>query len=355
MIMPYLYATMDDFSDDFSPVDSDTVEESGSRPERELARALEEADVRPLDADVEIARIGAYHSYSALLERWQAIARRPGVRLMHIGESVGGTPLFGFRIGSEDARLASVVLAGIHPIEWIGVETGLAAIERLAAASPDDRLILAFPLLNVDGYRQVEADLRAGRRRWRRSNRNGVDLNRNWPTHFKKRARILGRFLKGYNHGGPHPLSEPEIAAVVATLERAEAEADVRIDVAVSMHSIGRMLLTPYGGVWRQPRDAALLMRAARSVQARIGEPYRIRQSSRWVPGAFAHGIEIDHLYTRFGATALLVECSGGGFQVRDPGSWLHPFRWFNPPNPGQVADDLARALEPFLRGRLAP
>lgn len=320
-----------------------------STAEQELTRALESADDRPLADDVDCARVGAYRGYAQLLRRLQALAERPQVRLCHIGESALGAPLLALRIGPDAAPLTSVILAGIHPIEWIGVETGLRLIERLTERPPADRVVWGFPLVNVDGYRQVEADLRARRRRWRRSNANGVDLNRNWPTHFKARSALIGRLLRGYNHGGERPLSEPEIAAVVATLTRADAHS--RIDVAVSMHSIGRMLLTPYGGVWRAPRDAALLLRAARSVQARIGERYRIRQSSRWVPGAFAHGMELDHLHARFGATALLVECSAGGFSARDPQSWLHPFHWFNPPDPERVADDLARALTPFIHG----
>lgn len=333
---------MDEFAQGSGPDGALTVE---------LARELETADSTALDAHVDTARIGAYHGYGQLLQRFALIARRAHVTLQRIGHSVAGTPLFAFRIGPDVAPRCSAILAGIHPIEWIGVETGLALIDKLADDPPADRTILAFPLINVDGYRLVEADLRAGRRRWRRSNGNGVDLNRNWPTHFKARSPTLGKLLRGYNHGGPHPLSEPEVAAVAATLERADARA--RIDVAVSMHSVGRMLLTPYGGVWRAPRDQARLQRAARAVQARIGERYRIRQTSRWVPGAFAHGIELDHLYARFGAAALLVECSGGGLSARDPGSWLQPFRWFNPPNPGATAADLAHALEPFVRGQL--
>jgi len=60
--------------------------------------------------------------------------------------------------------------------------------------------------------------------------------------------------------------------------------------------------------------------------------------------------MEIDDLHARYGACALLVECAFGGW-TSDPSSWLSPFRWYNPRRPSQVAGDLARAVEPYVRG----
>jgi hypothetical protein len=85
-------------------------------------------------------------------------------------------------------------------------------------------------------------------------------------------------------------------------------------------------------------------------VQNRLAERYTIDQTSRWWPGWFAYGMEIDDLHTRYGANALLVECSRGGLSF-DPATWLAPFRWFNPPDPARHAHDIARAVEPFVRG----
>ena len=315
----------------------------------QLARELPRAIDRPLADDIDIARVGPYRGYRELVARWHQLACDGAVRPRRIGHSALGEPLFALDVGPDVAPATSVILAGLHPIEWIGVETALALLERLADDPPRDRVITIFPLINVDGFRQVEADLRAGRRRWRRSNARGVDLNRNWPTHFKPRSARLARMLLGYNYGGPGPLSEPEIAAVVAVLD--EIDQRGRIDVALSMHSVGRMLLTPYGGIWRAPRASPTLMRAVRSVQQRMAHPYRHRQSARWVPGAFAHGMELDHLHARYGATAVLVECSAGGLRWTDRSSWLSPFRWFNPPEPGKTTTELTHALEPLVRG----
>jgi len=262
-----------------------------------------------------------------------------------IGYSVEGAPMLAAELGAADATRTSVVVGGLHALEWIGVETALALARRIAADPPRDRRVLVVALANPDGYRAIESDLRDGKRRFRRTNANGVDLNRNWPTAFVARDKRWAL----WNWGGRGPASEPEIAAIVRMLDSAVATG-ARVDTALSLHSFGRKLLVPYGGRFtRSPRYRQLVTRA-RAVQARLGERYSIDQVSRWLPGAFAYGIEIDDFHDRYGACALLVECSLGGLSL-DPATWLQPFRWYNPPDPAAVTADLAQALENFVRG----
>ena len=139
------------------------------------------------------------------------------------------------------------------------------------------------------------------------------------------------------------------MAAVVACLD--EVSEHARIERAVSLHSIGRMILMPYGGSWGAPANIAQFRRVAAAIRERIPERYTVKQSSRWVPGLFAHGMELDHLLERYGALALLVECSMGGVSLRDFGSLLQPFRWFNPRRPERIVAQVASGLEPFTRG----
>jgi len=291
-----------------------------------------------------------YRGYDALVARWRGLGT-PRV----IGNTVDGAPLHAIEIGPADAPSASAILAGIHPIEWIGVETMLALLERLSTSPPTDRRIIAFPLINVDGYRRVEENLLAGRRAFVRGNRRGVDLNRNWPSFFVRRPKRRGLF-GDYNHGGDHPCSEPEVAAIISTLD--EVSHGARIDVALSLHSIGRMLLYPYGGRWQPPAAADRHRSAARAIQRRLPRRYTVRQSSHWVPGSFAHGMEIDHLHDRYGATAILVECTWGGVtlrnarRVRDALRLRDPFHLFNPPDPEREIAELVEALDPFVRGK---
>jgi len=304
----------------------------------------------PLADDVDLARVGAYRGYREVIATLAELAASPGASARSIGSSVREVPLFALELGAADAPVATAIIAGLHPLEWIGVETALALLARLCARPPADRRIVAIPLVNVDGFQTVEADLRAGRRRFRRGNARGVDLNRNFPTHFRPAApHGLRAALGGWNHGGPSALSEPECAAVVATLDTVSTRS--RIDHALSLHSIGRMILTPWGGRLRRPEAAPRLAAAAESVRARL-PGYRAVQSSWWVPGLRGHGMELDHLYAAYDATALLVECTGGGATLREPRSLVHPFRWFNPPDPARHAAELAGALEPFVRGQ---
>lgn len=262
-----------------------------------------------------------------------------------LGASVERRPIGAAVFGPADAPRVTIVIGGLHAIEWIGVEVALALIERLAAAPPRDRKIIVCAIANPDGYHRIEEDLLASRSRFRRTNANGVDLNRNWPTGFLPRPR----WLSGFNWPGTGPCSEPEVASIVRTLD-AEVARGAAIDTALSLHSFGRKLLVPYGGRFRRPERYPELVERARRVRDRMVETYTIDQVSRWLPGAFVYGMEIDDLHARYGACALLVECAFGG-QSANPARWLEPFHWYNPRRPRLVAGDLARALEPFVRG----
>jgi predicted deacylase len=285
-----------------------------------------------------------YRSFADHVASWQSLADR-GARRELCGQSVLGRPITALEIGPAKAPKLSIAMAGIHPIEWIGVEVLARWLEALIENPPADRRVLVFPLVNVDGFTRVEQDLSRGARRFRRGNANGVDLNRNFPTHFKKLS-LVKRMLPWTFRRGTAPLSEPEPRAVTERIDRAirQGATDLR---AISLHSFGAKVLFPYGGVWRKTQDHKALRRHAEALARPIG--YRAVQSSHWVPGFFAPGMELDHLYEAFGATALLVECSRGGFMLRRPSTWLSPFQWFNPPDPRQTMDDLVPALGDFL------
>ncbi len=250
-------------------------------------------------------------------------------------------------IGNPKAKQVSVVVAGIHPIEWIGIESALQLAQAHSKAPCEDRRVCFFPLANPDGFRKVEDNLRQDRRRWVRTNHAGVDLNRNWPTYFKRKRGLIA----GHNNSGPAPLSEPEVRAITKTLDHIDTRAD--IDYALSLHSIGNMILMPWGGVWKQPEDIHKHLRVARALRRRLGK-YTIKQVSRWVPGvSFAHGMEIDHLHKRYGATSILIECTRGELSLRKPSVLRDPFRIFNPAQGRDEAGKIAEALLPFTRGEL--
>jgi hypothetical protein len=325
-----------------------------SRAARRLAAEAEAVAARaPLvEGQGPSSPLGAYRGHTELVRALEDYATL-GFRRKVCGRSVEGKPIHVLEIGPDAATEVSVLVAGLHALEWIGVECCLGVAERLLGAAPAGRKIVVFPLVNVDGYRAVEEDLRQGRRRFRRGNARGVDLNRNFPTFFRKTPRAAA-LLPGATTAGEHPLSEPEAAAVHAHLEQLTGRG-ATITHAVSLHSFGLKVLFPYGARWKAPPDEARLRAAAAALCDRIAAPYRPVQTSRWVPGSFAHGMEVDHLHDRFGATALLVECSSGGGTLRSPTSLLSPFRWFNPADPRPVVRDVAAAVAWFLCGAGQP
>jgi predicted deacylase len=254
------------------------------------------------------------------------------------GRSVRGDELFGTAIGSGADHV--LVVAGVHAQEWIGVETALHLLDGLAP--PDDRTVLVVPVANPDGYLDVENDLRAGRIRWRRANARGVDLNRNFPTHFRRWriGSILPRAIDIWAPGDA-PRSEPEVDALLSLLESRG-----KIVRTLSLHSFGAKVLHPYCGKWKPPRDRRA-HDAALEIAQRTG--YHAVQGSHWVPGAFAYGTELDHFHEAFGAVSLLVECSRGGIRLRSPSSLFQPFRWFNPPDPARETNALRDALLAYI------
>ncbi|MEZ4376182.1 MAG: M14 family metallopeptidase [Polyangiaceae bacterium] len=296
-----------------------------------------------------------YAGYRAWLDRLARL-ESAGAHLEQLGESVRGEPLLGVRFGRSQSGRCSLVLSGLHPMEWIGVETCFALMDRLNDAPPEDREVWCVPLANPDGIRRVEANLRHGRRRMVRHNARGVDLNRNFPRYWGRFS--LARLLLGPLFArGAAAASEPEVRALAERFSQAALrDRGCRLDRALSLHSFGGVVLIPYGAFWRRTAHYAEQARAARDVAERIGEEtgqgaYRVLQSARWVPGFTAPGMELDWFYAEHSALSLLVECSRKNQRLSAPSAWFEPFRWFNPTDPQQLAAALARALTPYVRG----
>jgi hypothetical protein len=296
--------------------------------------------MRAFGRDVDLDAIGHYRSLDEVMH---AIGELRGARIDEVGRTHEHRSLVRVEIGGPDAPHVTLVIAGLHAMEWIGVETALALAHEWLADPPRERRLVMLPLLNPDGYAKVEHELREDRWNFTRANARGVDLNRNFATHYRA-VHPLATLLPFIGGPGAAPGSEPETRVTLDALARDHG----RIDRAVSLHSFGKKLLLPFGGVWKHPDDYDALATLAREVNRGLGDRYAIHSSSHWVPGSFAYGMELDHFHAE-GIDALLVECSAGGITFADPSSWFHPFRWFNPRDPERQSLEIARALRPFV------
>jgi protein MpaA len=108
-----------------------------------------------------------------------------------LGRSVRGRPVIALALGDPDARRGLLVVGAIHGNEKAGIAI---ARDLEAGRPPQQALIWIIRDLNPDG---VASNLR--------QNARGIDLNRNFPWHWRR----LGHRGEP-QYPGPRVLSEPE-------------------------------------------------------------------------------------------------------------------------------------------------
>jgi hypothetical protein len=279
------------------------------------------------------------------------VAAMPGrVEPLLLGRSVRGAPIWAFRCadpmvvpGAPPPR-KMLVFGAIHPLEWVGTEVVVEAL-RACAHRPVPGVELTFiPVLNVDGRRVVEGDLLEGRDRYRRTNAAGVDLNRDYSVHRDSRA-VWRHLIPDRYSTSPAPLSQPESQALDAL---AAAE---RFDVALSLHTFGGYIYTPWAGHWERPPDRAELVGLGHLMEhAQTGRPYRTQQLSHWAFFFRGCGMELDHLYASYGTKAFLIELTRSGVSPFAPWTWGEDFRLYNPADPTPDVEGATRAVGALAR-----
>lgn len=270
------------------------------------------------------ARWRPLRGYGEIGRELERLSETAGVDVGACGASVRGEPIWRVVIEAEAADAPTVlIVAGLHAMEHVGVFSALEIIERAArrkAPWPRVRLVV-IPLANPDGFRSVERDLARGKRRFRRKNANGVDLNRNFAGGLRKRY-WLHALAPMFFSPGPAPLSEPESVAVDG------ACAAYAPCIAISLHAFGDRIYLPYASSSKPPPDAEILQTLARVMADGSGRFQRIDHLGAAIPGFLAPGAEIDGFYCRHEALAFLLEI-GRGPRLREPKSWLLPYAWY--------------------------
>jgi protein MpaA len=134
-----------------------------------------------------------------------------------VGYSANGYPLTMYVFGNTPRP--TFIFAAIHGNEWTSYSVARQLIELLDAR-PDlyrGRCVAILPAANPDG---LEANTRI--------NRNGVDVNRNFPAANWQLTEKTDSF------GGDAPASEPETQAIINAVE------SLKPAKIISLHSIAR-------------------------------------------------------------------------------------------------------------------
>ena len=191
------------------------------------------------------------------------------VRTESLGRSIRGRPITVLERGDPDAPISELVVGCIHGNEPAGI--GIA--ERLESVPlPRERDLWVVDDANPDG---VTARTR--------TNARGVDLNRNFPWHWRRQGHP-----GDLHYTGPRPLSEPESRLLARLILR------VRPRVTIWFHQ-------PYGLVDESGGSLAL----EREFAKLVGLP--LRRLPRFPGGA------TDWQNARLpGTTAFVVELPPG-------------------------------------------
>jgi protein MpaA len=195
---------------------------------------------------------------------------RPAVvEVRTIGHTVKNRPIVAWRVGQPTSKRKVVVFAAMH-----GNETGPS---RILYNLRDGRAIKGADIWLVPQYN------RDGIARHTRQNAHGVDLNRNFPYHWKR--------LTGATNSGSKPASEPETRAIMAFLR--EIHPNFIVSFHQPLHGVGRTV----------PRGAAFVRRLHRGLHLPV-KPFNC--------DGVCHGTMTEWYNVHFKGVAVTVEYGGG-------------------------------------------
>jgi predicted deacylase len=143
-----------------------------------------------------------------------------------IGRSVEGRPLEVYQFGH--GAVHRLIVAGIHG----GYEWNTIALAQELKAHLADHPELVPPHITLYLLMALNPDGEARSHSYEgRANAHNVDLNRNWPAHWKEDWSRAGCWNNLPIEAGPQPVSEPEVAALMGFI------LEQRISALISYHS----------------------------------------------------------------------------------------------------------------------
>jgi len=187
-------------------------------------------------------------------------------KLETIGYSIQGRPLLAMRLkgkklkqkGKGHAKKGKVLyLATHHAREWVATQMAMRFIKYLTANYGSvDRVtnilgtteVWVIPVANPDGYEHTFTHERLWRKNLRDNDGDGaitvldgVDLNRNFDSHWGLDEEGSSSNWSDATYRGAAPNSEPETQAVVKFVNKK------KFTFIISYHTYGNLILYPWG------------------------------------------------------------------------------------------------------------
>ena len=185
-------------------------------------------------------------------------------QLKTIGHSINNRPLLAMRLTNEKIKGQKpqvLFLATHHAREWVATQMAMRLINYLTSnfgsdGSVTDMLntteVWVVPVGNPDGYQYTFTDERLWRKNLRDNDgdgettiADGVDLNRNFATHWGLDEEGSSSNPSDGTYRGTAPDSEPETEAVVNFIEGKDFK------FVISYHTHGDLILYPWGWQWQ--------------------------------------------------------------------------------------------------------
>lgn len=255
------------------------------------------------------------------------------------GQSVSGRPLQGWRIGTSsnsEAKQKVLITALTHPVEFISGVLARRLSYRLVQSYQREEWLTKLlnkadfwivPLVNPDGYQTVEENKGWVTHRVARMNKNGVDLNRNFPYIKGSRGNQSNAAKKSPNSSyymGTHPLSEPE------TLSLAKLAYREKFHLAVNLHSFGGLTFAPSPHGKQKQQIQAVIEHFKNDLPTfQPSEKYRFEQG---LDASLAGEID-GFLLNSIGTVSVTFETSLLNARLLNPLKLFNLFWWANPEN----------------------
>jgi hypothetical protein len=277
----------------------------------------------------------------AMVSRLQG-AHPDRASLLTLGSSREGRDITALRIALPDGRVRPkmVVVGQQHAREWMAHQVVLATARALLEDPANADLLQAYefwlvPLANPDGYqycRDVDLSWRKNRLRLPDGKYGGVDLNRNFPANFRRKADRPDQVDDDWGasdrpwspqYRGPQAASEPETLALMSLLD------EPGVQGVVDVHGFGCKVVLPDqpGKVARGRYDLA-----GKVFLKDLGPDYQV--------------LQFHQLYPISGSLAAYADQHGAVGITLEVGKSFQP----NPSKIPTVSNAAARAILDFSR-----